>query len=67
MLTRMEMNSRVTARIDSDTRDRVNAVCDKYQLTESQVVRLCLHGGLDVIEREGLDNLVEKEALPFNL
>ena len=57
----MSKDDRIAARVDDETRQRLDDVCAKYEMNESQVVRLCLRYGLTIVEEEGIDAIVDRD------
>lgn len=56
------MNEQVAARVDDDLHERVAEVCERYDITESALIRHCLKNGLETIETAGLDAIVQHES-----
>jgi len=58
----MKFDDQITTRVDGDTTDRVEALADAHDLQKSTFIRRLLWTGLDVVEREGVDELADEEA-----
>lgn len=50
----------VGARISSADHDRLEDICDRYEMGKSALIRLCIRNGLDVVERDGIDELANR-------
>jgi len=59
---RMRFDDQITTRVDGDTTDRVETLADAHGLQKSTFIRRLLWTGLDVVEREGVDELADEEA-----
>ena len=54
-------NPHVSARVTPEDYDRIERVCELYELDKSKLVRLCIHHGLDTIQEDGLDALAKAQ------
>ncbi|WP_135535352.1 hypothetical protein [Halostella pelagica] len=54
-------DGRIAARADRETVERVGTVCEKYDMKESQVIRLLIRHGLATVEEQGIDGLVDSD------
>lgn len=60
----MMLEDRIGARIDTDTGEALETVCEQYDLKESQVVRHSLRLGIQTIESEGVGAFLEAASSP---
>lgn len=57
-------DNHIGARVDDALLRRLGEICNRYEMNESQVIRLCLRYGIDEIEANGIDGLVADQPAP---
>lgn len=56
----MGKNEYLNARADADLVERIDAVSDRYEMDRSKLIRMLIRNGLDVVERDGIDALLDR-------
>lgn len=57
----MAGSDHITFRAEDSLRNRLDDVAERYEMDRSKLLRLIVDAGVDQIEREGIDSVVEND------